>query len=145
MVNIHKVVFIVVNAQTEIDSHSAKFPKIPGFSAMLDSYSSIAIGRYNMETLALLRESFPRWANEIRKGRCEDRPSSTEPGGCGDIEFYAVEVRFDILNDEAESHYLKRLPTSFALKPEEVDRLRAAARQILAESEEFQRLVHDMQ
>ena len=36
---------------------------------MLDSYSSMAIERYNMETVALLSESFPRWIEEILSGR----------------------------------------------------------------------------
>ena len=112
---------------------------------MVDSYSSIAIQRYNRETVALLSESFPRWVDEIRRGRCGSGQISTEPGSCGDIEFYLVEVRFDALNDEAERHYFKKLPTSFVLKPEEVDKLRDAARRILTNSKEFQRLVHDLQ
>jgi NTE family protein len=111
---------------------------------MLDSYSSIAITRYNQETVALLSESFNRWADEIRKGRCGSGPISTEPGACGDIEFYLVQVKFDALDDAAESSYLKRLPTSFALKPEQVDQLRDAARRILTGSKEFQRLVRDL-
>jgi NTE family protein len=53
-------------------------------------------------------------------------------------------VRFDALDDEAERSYFKRLPTSFALKPEEVDRLRDAARRILTESRELQRLLQDL-
>ena len=110
------------------------FEKVPPFVAMLDSYSSIAIERYNLETVALLSESFPRWAEEIRRGRCGAGPVSMEPGSCGDIEFYLVEVRFDSLDDEAERDFLKRLPTSFALKPEEVDRLRKAARHSLTTS-----------
>jgi len=39
-----------------------------------------------------------------------------------------VEVNFNALDDEAERTYFKRLPTSFVLKPEEVDNLRDAAR-----------------
>jgi hypothetical protein len=56
-----------------------------------------------------------------------------------------VEVRLDALNDAAERHELKTLPTSFSLKPEQVDHLKSAARQILTESKEFQRLVKDLQ
>jgi NTE family protein len=145
MENVHKIVFIVVNAQTESDDKWDRWQKIPPFRAMLSSYSSIAIERYNMETLALLSESFPNWADEIRKGRCGSGPISSEPGACGDIEFYLVQVRFDALNDAAERSYLKKLPTSFALKPEEVDKLRDAARRILSESKEFQRLIQDLQ
>ena len=95
--------------------------------------------------MALLSEKSPRLADEIRRGRCGSGKISTEPGSCGDIEFFLVQVKFDALDDEAERHYFKRLPTSFALKPEEVDRLRNAARQILTESKEFQRLIQDLQ
>lgn len=145
MENVHKIVFIVVNAETEIDDKWDRWEKVPPFAAMLDSYSSIAIERYNMETVSLLSESFARWAEEIRRERCGSSPISTEPGACGDIEFYLVQVRFDALDNEAERTYFKRLPTSFVLKPEEVDKLREVARRILSESREFQRLVRDLQ
>jgi len=145
MENVHKVVFVVVNAETESDDKWDRWEKIPPFGAMLDSYSSIAIERYNRETAALLSESFPRWAEEIRRGRCGSQPVSMEPGSCGDIEFYLVQVRFDALEDEAERSFLKRLPTSFVLKPEEVEKLKGAARRILLESGEFQRLIRELQ
>ncbi|NTU48895.1 MAG: patatin-like phospholipase family protein, partial [Syntrophobacteraceae bacterium] len=54
MENVHKVVFVVVNAETETDDKWDRREKIPPFGAMLSSYSSIAIERYNMETVALL-------------------------------------------------------------------------------------------
>lgn len=141
---VRKIVFVLVNAETEIDPKWDRSEKIPPFGAMLSSYSSIAISRYNMETVALLSESFPRWADEIRRGRCGSGKISTEPGSCGDIEFYLVQVRFDALDDEAERTYFKRLPTSFVLKPEEVDKLRDAAGRILANSRDFQRLRRDL-
>jgi NTE family protein len=145
MVNVHKVVFVVVNAETEIDDKWDRWEKVPPFAAMLDSYSSIAIERYNRETVALLSESFGRWADEIRRGRCGSDPISTEPGGCGDIEFYLIQVRFDALDDDAERSVLKRLPTSFVLKPEQVDHLKDAAHRIVKQSREFQRLLGDLQ
>jgi NTE family protein len=143
--NVHKVVFVVVNAETETSDTWDRYEKVPPLAAMLESYSSIAIERYNMETVALLHESFPRWAEEIRKGRCGSGKMSTEPGSCGDIEFYLVQVKFDALNDAAERSYFKHLPTSFVLKPDEVDKLRDAARRILTGSGEFQRLLRDLQ
>jgi NTE family protein len=91
MENVRKIVFLVVNAETAIDDKWDRWEKIPPFGAMLDSYSSIAIERYNMETVALLSESFPRWVDEIRRGRCGSGPVSTGPGSCGDIEFYLVQ------------------------------------------------------
>jgi NTE family protein len=50
---------------------------------MFDSYSSIAAFRYNIETVAVLRESFKRWTDEIRKGRCPEGHISTAPAPAG--------------------------------------------------------------
>lgn len=145
MENVNKIVFVLVNAETEVSDEWDRIEQVPPFAAALDSYSSIAIERYNEETVALLRESFPGWKDEIQRGRCGSGPIFDEPGGCGDIEFYLVQVRFDALEDDVERSYLKRLPTSFVLEPEEVDKLRDAARRILGDSREFQRLVRELQ
>jgi NTE family protein len=139
-----KVVFIVVNAETEPDRKWDRIEKIPPFGAMASSYSSIGIERYNEETLALLEESVKSWANEIKTQRCKGGAVSSEPGSCGDINFYVVEVKFDALRDEEERMYFKRLPTSFKLDPEQVDKLRDVAHRILDESEEFKRLLRDL-
>ena len=120
------------------------FGKPPPFRAMLNSYSSTAITRYNFETIMLLGESFHSWTEEVQKTRCGDGPISTEPGAWGDIKFYLIEVQFDALRDEAERKYYKRLPTSFKLAPEEVDKLRTVARKLLGKSEEFQRLLREL-
>jgi NTE family protein len=142
---VRKIAFVLVNAETEIDNKWDRSGSIPPFGAMFDSYSSIAIFRYNIETVALLRESFARWTDEIRKGRCPEGQISTAPGSCGDIEFYLVEVKFDALKDPAERTYFKRLPTSFALPAEDVDNLRQVAGRILNDSREFKRLIGDLQ
>jgi NTE family protein len=144
MEKVRKVVFIVVNAETEPDPKWDRKERIPTFGVMLASYSSIAIDRYNKETIALLKESVGSWADEIKTERCKGEAVSTSPGSCGDIQFYVVEVKFDALKDETERRHLKRLPTSFKLPPEEVDKSRDAAHRILAESGEFQRLLRDL-
>ncbi len=141
---VRKVAFIVVNAETKIESQWDKMEFMPPFSAMLSNYSSIAIVRYNRETMALLQESFDRWAYQIRSGRCPPGQVSREPGSCGDIEFYLVEVSFGQLKDQAEGAYLAKLPTTFNLPSEDVDRLRAGARKSLIESEDFKKLLRDL-
>jgi NTE family protein len=140
----NKIVLIVVNAETEPDKKWDKIEKIPPFGAMLSAYSGISIERYNEETLALLKESVKSWADEVKKQRCKGRAILTEPGSCGDINFYVVEVKFDALRDERERIYFKRFPTSFKLAPEKVNKLRDVAHRILVESEEFQRLLRDI-
>jgi NTE family protein len=119
--------------------------KAPFTSDMLDSFSSISISRYNIETVALMRELLPKWSDEIRRGRCAPGEIKKDPGTCGDIQFYLVELKFDALKNEEERSYFKRLPTSFRLEPDEVDRLRAVAQRLLAESKDFQKLLKDLE
>jgi NTE family protein len=142
--DVEKIVLVVVNAEKKISGERYLSGKVPSLGATMDSFSTVMIERYNYDTLMLLRDSFRRWTEEIQQNRCGNRPISTEPGGCGDIKFYFVEVKFDALKDESERAYLNALPTSFKLSSKEVDRLLAAARRILVESDEFQRLLHDL-
>jgi NTE family protein len=61
-----------------------------------------------------------------------------------DAEVYAIDVSFPALKDKAELDYLNQQPTSFVLPAEAVDRLRAAAGTIIADSPEFKRLLKDV-
>jgi NTE family protein len=142
--NVNKVVFIVVNAETQPDTKWDRSEGIPPIGAMMSAYSSIGIERYNQETIALLKESVKSWADEVRTQRCKGETVSTAPGACGDIQFYVVDVRFDELKDETERMYFKRLPTAFKLTPEQVDKLRDVAHRLLVNSEEFQRFLGDL-
>jgi len=134
----------VVNVETGASESWSLFGKPPAFAAMLSSYSSIAIARYNFETVMLLRESFERLTREVQQNRCAGGNISTEPGACGDIRFYLIEVKFDALQDEEEREYFKSLPTSFKLKSKVVDKLRNASHRILSKSKEFQRFMNDL-
>ncbi len=145
MEEIRKIAFIVVNAEKAIDTKWDHYSFLPPFSAMVSSYSTIAIQRYNVETVALLQENFKEWTRDIQVNRCPPGQVSTEPGACGDIKFYLAEVKFADLENEEERDFFMKLPTSFRLKPEEVDKLREVARRLLARSEEFQRLIRDLE
>ena len=60
------------------------------------------------------------------------------------LEVYVINVSFADLKDAMERAYLNEQPTSFALPPEAVDRLRAAAGRIVLESPDFQRYLRDL-
>jgi NTE family protein len=138
----NKFVFIIVNAQTEPESFWDRRGSTPTKGAVIDSYSTIAIARYNIETLALLKEGIKGWSDQLREVRC---PSGQLPGNrsCEDIQFYIIYVGFDALRDEKEREYFNQIPTSFHLESEQVDRLRDAARKILRQSKEFERFLND--
>jgi NTE family protein len=94
MENIRKIAFILVNAEKKIDTKWDRYSFLPTFGAMVSSYSTIAIQRYNVETVALVQESFKGWTRDIQVNRCPPGKVSTEPGACGDIKFYLAEVKF---------------------------------------------------
>jgi NTE family protein len=142
--SVRKIVFLVVNAETEVDDRWSRSEEPPSLGTAIESYSSVVITRYNFETIMLLRESFGPWTEEIRKGRCGHRPISLDPGGCGDIQFYLIEIKFENMRDKDSQRHFKRLPTTFKLDPIEVDQLRAVAKKLLEESPEYQRLLKDL-
>jgi NTE family protein len=149
--NTRKVVFILVNAEKQQDFRSDYLERTLGSGRVLSSVTNIPIIRYNFETVELLKENFKQWADEIRSQRCgaskkldKVAPSPSDSVSCADIKFYLVEVDFEALPDKSERSYLNRLPTSFNLPPEAVDRLRGAARRLLKQSPEFQRLLSDL-
>jgi len=141
---VRKIVFLVVNAETEVDDQWSRSSRPPSLAIAIESYSSVVITRYNFETIMLLRESFGPWTEEVRRGRCGDQPISLDPGACGEIQFYLIEIKFDNVRDKDSRRYFKRLPTSFKLDPVEVDRLCIIAKKLLEESPEYQRLLKDL-
>jgi NTE family protein len=144
MQNTHKVIFIVVNAETGVDK-SPDLKKSPvGILDVLGFITSTPLSRYNFETIELLKLNFKTWAEDVRSGRCNDPDYKDDSGSCDDIEFSLIEVDFDDIPDESEREYFKSLPTSFKLDDETVDNLREIAGRLLNQSKVYQRLLRDV-
>jgi NTE family protein len=90
----------------------------------------------------LLKESIREWSDQIRALRCTNG-RLPDNRSCEDIQFYIIYVGFDELKDVKEREYFNQIPTSFHLEPEQVDKLRDAARKILQQSKEFERFLND--
>ncbi|MBW2192746.1 MAG: patatin-like phospholipase family protein [Deltaproteobacteria bacterium] len=150
--NTSTLAIIVVNAKKKQDISFAKRDySIPLWDTIGVS-SSIPLDQYSYETMELLRGNIDDWRASISVGRCQElkekdvalRDPETGKSRCAAFT-YLIEVNFDALEDDAEREHLKSLATSFVLDPEDVDRLRAAAREILKHSEEFKKFVEDLQ
>jgi NTE family protein len=107
--------------------------------------SVVPIDHYSYEATELLKDTAARWRamRELRDSAAivPDRDPSVQPLlRVPQAEIYAIDVSFSQLKDKQEVKYLNKQPTSFALPGEAVDRLRAAAGEIILESAEFQRL-----
>ena len=97
----------------------------------------------------MLRDTAARWKmlRRIRdSGAIADKnnPAMAEVMRVPDIEVYVVDVSFAGVKDKAEREYLNNLPTSFALPPEAVDRLRTAAGSVMLDSPDFRQYLKDM-
>ncbi|MDH3690395.1 MAG: patatin-like phospholipase family protein [Gammaproteobacteria bacterium] len=146
MGQIRKIVVIIVNAETASEKDLDLLERLP-LLAQLKTASRVPINRYNYETISLLNKQLAQWRDEIVEARCVHKQSASGSGtdACADVDTYLIEVSFDALEDKSEQQYFKQLPTSFKLSDEEVDKLRDAAARILAESEEFNRLLTETQ
>jgi NTE family protein len=140
MENIRKVVVILVNAETALDVDSSQHQQTPTFAASVNAATSVPLSRYSFETVALMKNRLEEWERQSYEEECGAGAHDTD-SDCKGVDFHFVEVNFSEHPDPAERDYLKRLPTSFVLTGEAVDRLIAAGGLILRNSEEYQRLL----
>jgi NTE family protein len=109
----------------------------------------VPIDHFSYEAVELLKDTAARWRTMSALKRAASPALLNDPKirqalSVPQAEVYAIDVSFDQLEDKAEVAFLNRLPTSFVLTDEAVDRLRAAAGKIIAEAPEFQRLLKDI-
>ena len=127
-----RVVFIIVDAQTQERPRWRLLDEIPGLEAMLGASSTIMINKYNFETIDLLRRYAGEWAHV-------DEAAGRKP-----IEIYIVHVAFASLPDKAEREYFQEIPTALTLPEAQVDKLREVAGRLLYAQEPFKKLVADL-
>jgi hypothetical protein len=98
-----------------------------------------------LTVLDLLRQDIKGWEKSITARRCKNlKTDSNSPDRSCSARTYLIEINLEQIADESERQHLLSLPTSFYLEPEDVHRLKAAARELLSTSAEFQRLVSDL-
>lgn len=151
--NTRKLAIIVVNARNRMAIDFAKERQSAPIIDTIGLISSIPLDRYSFDTLDLLRRNIKSWEKSMTDGRCKNfktatdqkkTDSDTRDRNCA-AKTYLIEVSLDRTPAESERRKLLSLPTSFSLEPEDVDLLKAAARELLSASDEFQRLVSDLQ
>jgi NTE family protein len=90
----------------------------PPLDEIVSAISGTQIHRYNAATLALVEHSAQRWAEEM-----------STPGK--PVIPYLIRVDIQDTRDPESLQFLNRIPTSFRLSDEQVDRLIAAGRDLL--------------
>jgi NTE family protein len=120
----------------------------PGLLDVMIKATGTPIDRYSYDTVETLKDTQARWA-QTREVRDLIRPYPAIGEklkfitNAPDVNIHVVDVSFDALADKTEQEYLNRLPTSFVLDDEAVDRLRLAAKNAILASPEVKRLQKD--
>jgi NTE family protein len=142
--NFRRVVVIVVNAQSGIRTDWDRSEAPPGSIEILLQAAGVPIDRYSYESLQHLRSTVERWNTARELDAMRARLFGRPEGDAVELKLYAIDVSFDAVADPAERDYLKALPTSFALPPDDVDRLRATAGRLLRESAAYRELIREL-
>jgi len=144
-----RIVCIVVNARSAPRTDWDQRETPPGMAAQLLQSTSVPIDRYSFETVEMMkdRQEIYGWRREILilrarvAGATEAQAEASVP--LPKLTLHTVDVSLDDIGDTKERDYFMNLPTSFVLPPEDVDRLRAAAGQLLRQSPDFQALLRE--
>jgi NTE family protein len=144
--NLRRVVVVIVNAYTAPSLGWSKREAAPSTLALLLQAVSVPIDRYSYESVDALEDLITEW--KLRRQVVVDtlrlRGEPIPNGMAPPLEFSVIDASFDAVRDPAEREYLLNLPTTLSLQPEAVDRLRAAAAQVLRDSVPFRELVDEL-
>ena len=144
-----RIIVFVVNSLSSPPTTWDEAETPPGTVDILLKASGTPIDAFSFEAVELLRDTQARWhtLREVRDSAAmaaNKDPAIAKALRVPDAEIFAIDVSFPALKDKAEFDYLNQQPTSFVLTDEAVDRLRAAAGTIIADSPEFKRLLVEL-
>ena len=129
--DIKHLLFIVVSAEPEAAGVSIDATKrLPNLFQVIYGVINTPMSNYSFDTIALLRKTFQ--AEEIR------RHASGQPLVA---DYYYSVVNFPLVADAQLRARLNAIPTSFALKPGNLDDLKNAAAQVLRCSGDYRKFV----
>ena len=128
--NLRHIVVISVNAQNQISSNMDKTATVPGFRDVVTAIVNIPIDQYTQESQRRFRAFVDK------------RNEASRQNGDG-ISFSFVSLNLKDLPPSALRDKVLNIPTSFYLPPEDVDNLRTAAAELMKQSQDYQKLLHE--
>lgn len=128
---VRRLVFISVNASTDSALEIGLSTEPPSLEDTLSAVTDVQLHRYNTATLELFQESIKRWVAEL---------SSPE----NSVEAHFIQVNFKDFVEPEKKQYFNRIPTSYTLTDEQVDKLIEAGRQLLRKNPDYQQLLADL-
>lgn len=146
--SVDRIAIIIVNAHATPNLDWDRSEKPPGIVAQVVQASSVPIDLYSYESVQLIKDTVERWRMQgelsIARTRLDPSMRAQSEEARLSISLFAIDVSFEAMTDADERRYLMSLPTSLALPPEAIDRLRRAAGQLLEASPEFNAFILDL-
>ncbi|MDB6115532.1 MAG: hypothetical protein JWQ62_2477, partial [Lacunisphaera sp.] len=130
-----RLVAIVVNAAAHRGDEWNKREAVPGILTSILALGDQSGVRANYQVMEDFREALEGW----KKGERERQTPSDSPP-----DYYLIHVGFEAVRDKDDRSFFLSLLTTFNLPNATVDRLTAAAGEILRDSPEYKRLLGDL-
>jgi NTE family protein len=124
----------------------------PGFATQLLQSAGVPIDRYSFETVETMKDRVEvyGWRRELLvararlEGATEADAEAEADARLPKLSLKVLDISFDGISDPKERADFMNLPTSFALPPEDVDRLREVAGRLLRQSTEYESIVREL-
>lgn len=126
-----RLVVLAVDASTEPQPTMDGSTKAPSLGETIGAMSDVQLHRYNAATIQVMKDSMARWVKAV------STPQKT-------VTPYFIYLSFRDIKDPAQRAYFNKVPTSFRLTGEQVDKLIEVGGQLLRDHPEFQRLLADL-
>jgi NTE family protein len=144
---LERIGLIVVNARSAPRTDWDRSEVPPGIVAQLAQSASVPIDRNSYELIQLMRDTAERWDSQreltVARHRLAGATEAEARARIGSVVAFTIDVSFEAIVDADERSYFMHLPTTFALPPETIDRLRAVAGQLLRESPDYRQFLED--
>ncbi|PLC49092.1 patatin [Pollutimonas subterranea] len=139
--DIRRIVLMVVDSKSAPHTDWDKRETPPGFVTQLLQSTSVPIEKYSFETVEIMKDmaEVMLWKRQLKvaQARLAGSSESQAEASVPTLSLKVIAVSFDEIDDPVERAYFMELPTSFVLEPEEIDKLRNVAGQILRESNDY--------
>jgi len=143
----HRIVLMVVDSHSSPKTNWDRKELPPGMVVQLLQSAGVPIERYSFETVETMKDiaEIWKWRRELKVDELRFQGMSKEEAEAQvpKVSLQVLDVSFSQVKDPEQRAYLMNLPTSFVLKPEEVDRLREAAGEIMRQSPDYESLVRE--
>jgi NTE family protein len=123
-----RIVLISVDASTNPELTMDSTRRRPSLSETVSAMSNVQLHRYNVATAELLKNKLQQWAQQIS--------TPAHP-----VEPYFIKFGFKDLQSPEQQSYFNKVPTSFSLSREQVNKLINVGRQLIRNNSHYQRLL----